>query len=936
HMLHHWSEVAISTIDAFTRKVVRPFARDLQLDHDLRMTTEQDHYLDLAVQALIAEAGVDPAITTLLSEACLQLLHEERKWDPEKPLKELSAELTKESAIVPLRLLGELTPEQVTALADRLRSEEITFRRAVNGLGEKAMRLFADHRITAADVANAKGGIHGYFRKLAEFNEVWDPPGPNTLKPMESGKWYSGKAGPETIAALEALSGPLTALFHEAEALRAQGYRAYTIRRAVARELLPAFALHALDVKLEAIKREEGVTFFSDLTRKVSEVVRHEPVPFIYERMGERYRHFLIDEFQDTSLLQWQALLPLIENALSTGGSALLVGDAKQAIYRWRNGEVRLFTELPAIFGNGDGPVEQDREATLRRNYAAGERLAYNRRSAAAVVAFNNTLFTPLHTVLAEDLRKVYAEHAQETARSEQGLVHVEVLPKEVTGEERQKALLDFTLKRVREALADGFAPGDIAVLVRGRSVGGPVSAHLVQHGYAVISPDGLRLAGDPVIEAIIDLLRFLHADDVAAAARAIQYMGMLNAPPGAQQVDPFSTVIDPAATIRKWIRTHAIALRTTLSALLADIARAMDLAPAEDAPILALLDEAHAWTTQHGQDIGGFLSHWERKGGERSVDAPDHGQAIQVLTVHRSKGLQFPVVIVPNANMTTRGNFAERFWVDPGDAVPELPVALVRESQALRAAELPELMEETSLRTLDASNLLYVAFTRPEQRLYALVPEYGADAITKAVLDHVKEHGTDGTLIRGERAAPWSVRPRAQQLELQDVAGSSSTASLVMRMEAPADWDPADPDPYRSFGNAVHDVLARIVSAADLPAAIDAGLADGSITVDVAERLRTDLTALLASPDVAPWFSKDLEVRNEATLLTAEGQALRPDRVVIDGDRVRVLDIKTGNPMTEHHQQVRNYMRQLEALGHAHVEGALLYVQKGELESVA
>ena len=269
-----------------------------------------------------------------------------------------------------------------------------------------------------------------------------------------------GKADASAITALDSISDPLTRIFNEAENLRETGLRNYTIQRAVGRELMPAFALHALDVKLEAIKREDGVAFFSDLTRKVSEVVKDEPVPFIYERMGERYSHFLIDEFQDTSLLQWQALLPLIDNALSTGGSALLVGDAKQAIYRWRNGEVRLFTQLPKIFGRGDQPLEIEREDTLQRYFNEGERLAFNRRSAGSIVAFNNNLFAPLSVLLAEDLRSVYARNDQETSREEPGLVQISVLPKDVQGEERSKQFLDLTLKCVKEANKDGYCTG--------------------------------------------------------------------------------------------------------------------------------------------------------------------------------------------------------------------------------------------------------------------------------------------------------------------------------------------------------------------------------------------------------------------------------------------------------------------------------------------
>jgi ATP-dependent helicase/nuclease subunit A len=358
HMLHHWSEVAISTIDAFTRRVVQPFARDLQLDHDLRMTTEQDRYLNGAVDALVATAGVDPTITSILTEACLQLLHDEQRWDPESPLRALSGELQKESSIAPLGRLGDMDVDTVKAIGKGLRLQEVEFREKVRSIGREALDLLTKHGIQAGDLVHGANGIHSTFRKLAHFERSWEPPGPNARKPITSGKWHSGKASATTIAALEGLAPRLRSLFEKAEMLMAEEHPLFLMRQAVARELPATFALRALETHLERLKQEDGVAFFSDLTRKVARIVASEPVPFIYERLGERYQHYLIDEFQDTSLMQWTCLLPLVDNALSTGGSALLVGDAKQAIYRWRNGEVRLFVELPDLFGN-TGPGDR-------------------------------------------------------------------------------------------------------------------------------------------------------------------------------------------------------------------------------------------------------------------------------------------------------------------------------------------------------------------------------------------------------------------------------------------------------------------------------------------------------------------------------------------------------------------------------------------------
>lgn len=940
HMLHHWSDVAISTIDAFTRRVVQPFARDLQLDHELRMSTEQEHYRDLAVASLIGEAGLEPTLTGLLTEVCLQLLHDERKWDPERPLRELSGELTKESSIRPLQQLGGLEADAVVALTHRLRREEEAFRQRLTGLGRKALDLIDRAGLVEKDLAYGKGGVISYFRKLERFDAVLEPMGKNAEKVIAAGKWHSSTADHTAQMELAALAPELEAIIHQVEGLRGTELKAFAIRRAVGRELLTAFALHALDERLEAIKLEDGVAFFSDLTRKVAAVVKHEPVPFIHERMGERYRHYLIDEFQDTSLLQWNALLPLVDNALSTGGSALLVGDAKQAIYRWRNGEVRLFTHFPALFGRDpEDAAEAQREANLQRTHRPVEPLVGNHRSASTLIHFNNSLFGELAQRLPEGLRNVYADHAQAVVRQQPGLVHLQRLDAELSGDERSADMLQHVMQCVQEALEDGFAAGDIAVLVRSKATGQLVAGHLVAHGMQVVSPDGLQLSGDPLIQLLIHLLRFLHTEDPAAAARALQYQAMLAAAPDSTHVEPFAQqdgLPDPVANLRQWLRTHGDPrLRTTLADLVTHLARAHGHRPGTDVQLLTLLDEVHAWTLENGQDIGGFLEYWDRTGGNRSIAPPEHGLAVQVMTVHKSKGLQFPVVIVPNASMTGSRRAGDRFWVDPGAAVPDLPVALVREGKAIEVAELPELLEEDELRILDALNLTYVAFTRPEQRLYALLSAKENNTIATGLLELIEREGNDGQYRIGERTGPWKTRPVQARPELGSTAKNDEGIAVQMRFEAPEDWDPTDPDPHRAFGNAVHDVLERVLAPEDLAQALSDAVDTGLLSADAATSLGAELAELLASQALRPWFAAGLQVRNEATLITPEGKALRPDRVVMDGDLVRVLDIKTGRPHESHHEQVRAYMRHLGQLGFDRVEGALLYVRSRTLEPV-
>jgi ATP-dependent exoDNAse (exonuclease V) beta subunit len=937
HMLHHYGDVAISTIDAFTRRVARPFARDLRLDQSLRMTTDTGWYHDLAVDALIAEAGTNEEVTRLLVQACEQLLEDDARWDPAERLRALIQELDKERSFKPLLALSQLDAHSAMLVGKKLREEMQAEGERIRVAGKAALAFMESAGVPDDAWAGGALGIPGYLRKIAGFDSEWIPEGKSATKAIGKDALHSGKADAGAKSRISSAADGMRSAFAHAQATLNSAQRRYFLLRAIRRELPTAFALHELSRHLEQLKHDDGVAFFSDLTRRVAEVVRDEPAPWILERVGERYLHFLIDEFQDTSLLQWECLLPLIDNALGKGGSAFIVGDAKQAIYRWRNGEAQLLTRFPALHGRDDGPLAAEREEAIRRNYVEGDRLVANRRSSGTIVNFNNALFDALPAILPESLRNAYVGQEQAPFRTEEGLVNVKVLAPEVKGEEAEEAVAQHLVDSVKEALADGFLPGDISVLVRSKTVGARCVEALKAQGYQVSSPDGGKLASSESAQLIIDLLHVLYRRDESAAARALQRMARITAPADAATVNPFPESRKGIALerIERWLREHGSPrLRTTLTALLEALASALGFDPALDGQVLALLDEAHDFGLQHGQDITAFLEHWERKGGERAAVATASRDSIQVMTIHKAKGLEFPVVIVPTTQMRSGGNNKERQWIDASAEINELPYALIETGNPMSELGLPELVEEDGLKLLDELNLLYVAFTRPKQRLYALAKSERADPVTKQLIEWLAPQQSGDRFVSGQRSAPW-LRAEGTMPEVLRPSVGNAAQDLPLRFEAPADWDPADPDPLRRYGNLVHDALSRVSVATDLPAALQAMLREDAVEDEEAAVLHERLEPLLQSAALAPWFMPGLTIRNEATIITAEGHALRPDRIVIDGKAARVLDIKTGAPSQSHHDQVCGYMEILVALGFAPVEGALLYTRNGQVETV-
>ncbi len=934
HVLHHWPQLAISTIDAFTRRVVMPFARDLRLDSELRMTTEELDYRDMAVDRLLEEAGTDPALTELLITICEDLVGDDLDWRADKPLRALATQLTKEQAILHLHQLRELGSAHFLAIRLRLRSETRAFKERIRALGSEVLEAIADADLTHEDLYFGQTGPISYFRALATF-EDWLDEKKNTQKAFEKDKWASDKTSPEAKAAVERLAPLFRKVINEVEHLRVTDeLKRHAVACAVLRDLLPAAALHLLDERLEIIKREEGVTFFSDLVKKVADIAQREPAPFLYERLGDRYRHFVIDEFQDTSMLQWHALLPLITNALSSGGSAFLVGDAKQAIYRWRNGEARQFTRLPRLFGKEHMADGDAHEAALVRAYQPVDPLTENFRSARAIIRFNNHLFDALRNTLPEDYRAVYQGQAQQEVKNLDGYVYAACSTPAAKDEESSQdapAAAKATIDALRSAIEDGFAPGQVAVLVRTKAQARTIARHLVSSGYTVVSPDGLTLGADSGARSVIGVLAWTIRPDDVTAAQAVQFMAMLQGSDATLTED----LAAPAQRMRMWQQERALVrAHQPLPVLILAIVRELQLDPARDGFVMGLLEATHAFIAEHGDDASAFLDHWNRTASDRTVSVADNLNAVRVMTVHTSKGLQFPVVIVPYADMAARGP-KDRIWIDARAVASDLPAALVKPAKMLEAIGIPELVAEDELSRLDLMDLFYVALTRPEQRLYLFFDGarksgigYDARTVLKLEPGGINEYGGRSP------AVPSNARKTNDQVLLSPGL-STGPARITVREEAPENWDPWHPDPARAHGQAMHAILARVRLPEDLPNAIDVEAPVWGIGAAEKTRIHDHLAEMLAKPEVLRFFAPGLSVRTEATLIDRDGRAHRPDRVSTDGVVTRVLDIKTGSPAHHHHDQVATYLRLLREAEGIEVTGHLLYVADAAIVDV-
>lgn len=343
-ILHNYSDFGVSTIDSFVHKIIKTFAHDMHLPLNFEVEMDTDEMITKVVDILISNVGTDKALTDVLVNFTRLKTEGDKSWHIERDLAGISKELLTDEGQVHIDRLKELSLSDFAEIRKKLESSVHVFESKISDLGKKAFDLILGKSLDATAFYQGTRGIFNYFKNLAirKFDKL--EPNNYVKKTMEEDKWTSGKASASDFAAIDSIKAELIAKFREIEVLLEKEYPDYLVRNEVLKNLYPLALLNEIEKVLEEYKEDNEIVHISEFNKRIAEIVLKEPVPFIYERMGERYKHFMLDEFQDTSVLQWLNILPLLENSLAEDNFNMLVGDGKQAIYRWRGGEVEQFS----------------------------------------------------------------------------------------------------------------------------------------------------------------------------------------------------------------------------------------------------------------------------------------------------------------------------------------------------------------------------------------------------------------------------------------------------------------------------------------------------------------------------------------------------------------------------------------------------------------
>ncbi|GAB2940002.1 UvrD-helicase domain-containing protein [Hymenobacter coalescens] len=786
-VLYHYADFAVSTIDSFVQRVVQAFTRELGLPAAFEVELDDESVLHAAVALLLDKVNrgqEHELLTRTLQDYALSKAEEGRSWNqlPDEIMR-FGKFLLNESVHEAVAQLQQMELKEFRTLHKTLKQRREQMQAEVQAVGDRALALLAQHGIGLDQLAGGKNGVHSHFsRPLRWLDEPTTTPTSTARKAAESGKWGSGDAlkGP-LKPALEAVAGELTEAFQELELLQGRYLSQYLLIEGLLPQLFHVSLLSELSKAVQQVSQDRNVVLIGEFNRRLASIVLREPVPFLYERLGERYQHLLIDEFQDTSELQWNNLLPLVENAVANGNLSLAVGDAKQAIYRWRGGEMEQILRLyqghtvPLINRAQDEETRDILEARYFGLEGALEpaSLQTNYRSGPQIIGFNNDFFAHVsqgHPQL-ELVQSIYDAHFGQEApgagqagppshveilftqpdaparlyRPAEGRYAEEPLPGHTGAEalDYDESTLYLTLALVEQALADGFRLEDLAVLCRRRDQSRRVAKFLKERGYDIISADSLSLEFAEVVNLLVAILRVLHQPaDALARVEALLLVDKV-----VRGVPPTPTRARRIGEIAKEERSrpffdelrrlgYDVQERQTGNQDLYELCeRLMGLfgllhRREESEYLFRFLDLTLEYSLRYGNNLGNFLAYWDQRKSNLSINAPaGRGGAVTITTVHKAKGLAYGVVIVPWADWSLEPSSAfggsylwGRLGEDEKPVAGMPPVAVVKQRKELAQTVLAgQYAEEREKTFVEALNLLYVAFTRPRHRLYIL-----------------------------------------------------------------------------------------------------------------------------------------------------------------------------------------------------------------------
>lgn len=940
NILQRYGAFNITTIDSFTHRIIRNFSFDLGLDVNFEVEMDANQLLSDAVDLLISQIGTDKDLTKVLIDFALEKANDDKSWDIGMDLKNMAKVLLNEDDTIHLKKLELKSLSDFQALNKNLKKEQKNLNVNAKTISKRALELI-DSNGLAKGVYNRNSFVN-HFVKLQTGIEKTAFFEKSKLKSnIESGAVYNKNAH-DKHPNLALVEDELLQLYNQTEQL----YIAYKRMDLVLKNLIPLAALKYVNTSLEELKNRNNIRLNAEFNQLISNQIKDEPAPFIYERLGEKFRYYFIDEMQDTSALQWQNLTPLIENALVSetidqqSGSLLLVGDAKQSIYRWRGGKAEQFIDLSDE--SIDSPFSiQKSVSNLDTNY----------RSYSEVVQFNNSFFSYISSFFKnEQYQALYKEGNDQLENSKKGgYVSLSFIPPK---DEEGEVLYPEKVYDIIESLKSQFQLGEMCVLVRKKDEGKAIADYLTVKNIAIVSSETLLLNSNDEVQFVINILLYINrSEDQESLALVLMYL-----------INLLELDLDTHSLMTRFLSKDLNEFFENLKEIGIEfqidlfnklslyqgveyIINSFGLSESTNAYLIAFLDLVLACGNKKNFSLDEFIEYWELKKDTLSISMPNDIDAVKIMTIHKSKGLEFPVVIYPN-RLTLLDSNREKVWFEDLDKNTFLNFesAYINVSKDLRnlggyGSELYHKIEQQQ--HLDNINLLYVAMTRAAEQLY-VISDYsysntslesskkGTDLFVNFLSDKRlwDESKLDYEFGNAQRVSPKSQQgSTVENLSRKIVFDSAREKGVSVVSRSAILWD-TEQERAIQYGNLIHELFAQVQGKSDIEMVVQNALEEGSVAMSDVAEIQELMLAVVNHPQLSEYYIEGVEVLNEKEFLTLEKKILKPDRIVLNSQRATIIDYKTGLPKKSHEAQIKQYMEMLKAVGFVVDKSVLIYLE--------
>ena len=1010
YMLHDYSRFRVETIDSFFQSVMRNLARELELSPNLNIELNNSEVLSDAVDSLIEKLTPTSPVLAWLLDYIDERIRDDKRWNVSNEVKGFGRNIFDESYIERGEKLREClrSPNTLKLYRDVLRDMETEALEQMKSFYDQFEGELEGHALTPEDLKGGARGIGSYFRKLRDGKlsdkDVLNATLQNSLADAKNWATKTSSRKDDIIRLAETSLMPL---LQEAERMRPQRNRTLNSCRLSLQHLNKLQLLNHIDEEVRTLNREHNRFLLSDTNALLHKLVREGDSSFVFEKIGANIRNVMIDEFQDTSRMQWDNFRLLLLEGLSQGADSLIVGDVKQSIYRWRNGDWGILNSL----GNEESGIFNSQ---LKNFPVRVETLKTNRRSETNIIRFNNQVFTAaidyLNTLhlneLKEDcqpLKRAYADVVQESPKSKEcGYVKATFLEPDDEHNYTEQTLLALG-EEVQQLLEEGVTLNDITILVRKNKNIPPIADYFDKELHlSVVSDEAFRLDASLAICMLIDALRCLSNPENKIAEASLMANYKLQIANNGQQDDSsvLSSLCHPTALSflpEAFTSRREILRLMPLYELLEELFSIFGMSRIEkqDAYLFSFFDAVTEYLQSNSSELDGFIRYWDETLCSKTIPSGEM-DGIRILSIHKSKGLEFHTVLIPFCDWKLENETNNQLvWCVPPEE-PYNAISLVPVNYSATMAESvyrTDYLHERLQLWVDNLNLLYVAFTRAGKNLILWSRKEQKGTMSELLAHTLPRIAKDGTGSWDEESAVYengqicpsiiSVsqydgdNPKDGEAKPQyygqkpEVCGqkpqedkapvnrlSQKAVKLPVHMESmlhnievrqsnrSADFiagvDEAESSQrFINRGRLLHTLFSAIETEEDIDNAISQLVFEGVIgSTETEEEIRRLTERAFSMPQVKDWYSGTWQLFNECDIISQENGELRtrrPDRVMIRGEEIVVVDFKFGKPNKKYNRQVQGYMQLLVRMGYAaeNIRGYLWYVEENNIESV-